>query len=295
MKILILGVSGMLGHVLFTKLAENPSLEVFGAVWCKEKLARVFPGQLLERVTGGLDADNPESLMEVVAGVSPEVVINCIGIVKQNPLSADPLPVISVNALFPHRLALVCISAGARLIHFSTDCVFDGTGGNYHEAVPPNPTDLYGRSKALGEIDYPLCLTLRTSFIGHELFTRWGLLEWFLSQEVKVRGYSRTVFSGFTTVELAWIIDNAILPRHDLKGICHLSAKPISKYDLLNLIKERYGSMIEIESDDSACCDRSLDSSLFHRATGYLAPPWTDMIDAMYRDYKTSPHYERRF
>src|SRR5207253_2340396 len=151
----------------------------------------------------------------------------------------DPVVCLSINSLFPHRLARLCHAAKARLIHVSTDCVFSGRKGNYTEADQPDAEDLYGRSKLLGEVQGPGCLTLRTSIIGRELDTRQGLVEWFLSnQGRKVKGYRRAIFSGLTTDALSELIGRIILNHPDLEGLWHVASAPINKFELISLVRD---------------------------------------------------------
>jgi dTDP-4-dehydrorhamnose reductase len=197
--------------------------------------------------------------------------------------------------LFPHRLALICGLAGARLIHISTDCVFDGVRGGYRETDPPSPVDLYGHSKWLGELtDYPSCLTLRTSIIGHELKGKYGLVEWMLSRQSPVSGYTNAFFSGVPTVELARIIKDYVLPNPVLSGLYHVSAEPISKFELLRLVNDRYQMGNTVVPFDDVHIDRTLISDRFREATGYRPPPWRELVKAMYHDYVESACYHDR-
>uniref|UniRef100_UPI0040470F2B sugar nucleotide-binding protein n=1 Tax=Aliarcobacter sp. TaxID=2321116 RepID=UPI0040470F2B len=173
-RILILGVTGMLGHTLFKEMNKNDSFEVFGTTRSKSGLQGYFTDEELLKIRDGIDADNFETVIRAIAGVQPTIIINCIGIIKQLPISKDPLTAITVNAQLPHRLSLVTRTANARLIHISTDCVFDGKKGNYTEKDSSNADDLYGKTKYLGEVHYPHCITLRTSIIGHELKTNYS-------------------------------------------------------------------------------------------------------------------------
>lgn len=291
-RVLILGATGMLGHALFFQLHKEQCLEVYGTVRNHHDIGRFFSLQQQERIQGGVDADNFDSIVRAVAAVRPDTVINCIGLIKQLPEANDPLVAIPLNAMLPHRLALLCKAAGSRLIHFSTDCVFDGIKGAYVEADSTSALDLYGRTKALGELEYPHCLTIRTSIVGHELKGKFGLVDWFLSQSDKVRGFTRAIYSGFPTVELCRIICEFVLPHPELKGIIHVSSSPISKYDLLMLVAETYGKEISIEPYDDFVVDRSLDSSSFTRNTGYQSPPWPELVAAMYRHYMESSLYQ---
>lgn len=283
-KIVILGATGMLGHTLFARLSEQKNLDVYATARNKEALSQWFTPRLLEKIFSDVDADNFVSIVKILGEVKPDTVINCIGIIKQLPEAQDPIASITMNALFPHRLAAACKAARARMIHISTDCVFSGDKGNYTEKDRPDAVDLYGRTKLLGEVEYPHCITLRTSIIGHELKGKHGLIEWFLSQEGKVRGFTHAIYSGFPTVEMARIISEYVIPNKDVKGLYHVSSHPISKYDLLRLVAERYGKKIEIEQYDDFCCDRSLDSGRFRSLTGYNPPSWPELVEKMYHD-----------
>ncbi|HEX9190826.1 MAG TPA: SDR family oxidoreductase [Candidatus Deferrimicrobiaceae bacterium] len=293
-RVLVLGATGMLGHVLFSRLSGRAEFAVSATVRDAAGLDRWFPPDLLGRIRGGVDAERFDTVARVLEETRPDVVVNCIGIIKQLPLAKDPVVSITVNALFPHRLARACAEAGARLIHVGTDCVFSGEKGNYRESDHPDATDLYGRTKWLGEVESPHCVTLRTSIIGHELSGRHGLIEWFLAQEGSVRGFARAVFSGFPTVELAGIVAERVIPNEGLSGLYHVSSEPISKFELLHLVREQYGRKIRVERDEAFACDRSLDSSRFREATGYQPPPWPAMVSRMHADFLRSPMYGSR-
>lgn len=290
-KILILGLSGMLGHKLFLQLSRHKNYEVYATARNRDKWIEDLPPDLSARVRFNVEAGDMEGITRIIAETGPDLVINCIGIVKQQALGKDHLASISINALFPHLLARACGQEGTRLLHISTDCVFSGNKGGYTEDDTPDCVDLYGRSKLLGEVDYPHCLTLRTSIIGPELGSQNGLIAWFLAQENKIQGYTRHIYSGFTTVELARIIARYIISNPSLSGVYHLSSDPISKYDLLCLVAKRYGKEIEIEPYDGTVCDRSLDSAKLRRLLDYTPPSWPDMIDRMYRDHSSSPYF----
>lgn len=285
-RILILGATGMLGHTLFTRLAGRENCHVHATARTLKGLGAWFSPQHLARIHGSVDASDFDSILRVFAEVKPDVVINCIGIIKQLPVAQDPLIAIGINALFPHRLALACKASGARLIHISTDCVFKGDRGNYTEDDPVDADDLYGRSKFLGEVLDPHCVTLRTSIIGHELQGTLGLVDWFLAQQGKVRGFTRAIYTGFPTVEMEHIIAEHVIPNRNLSGLHQVSSAPISKYDLLQLVATQYGKQIAIERHDEFVCDRSLNSSRFRTMTGYTPPAWPLMVAAMWRDYQ---------
>lgn len=276
----------MLGHVLYEELSGNQNLDVYGTAR-NGNLKHWFSDILLEDIFTEVDAVNPDSVAKVIYTCKPDVVINCIGVIKQLETGSDPLTSIEINALLPHYIANYCASVGAKLIHFSTDCVFDGKKGNYNEADTPDATDLYGRTKILGEVLCHNNLTIRTSIIGHELKNKVSLIEWFLSQSDSVQGYKRAIFSGLPTIELVEAIKCIVFCEKDLQGLYHLSSHPISKYELLKLVAAQYKNTIEIRSDDSVILDRSLDSSKFRKATGYQPPAWPELVIKMHRHYIT--------
>ena len=280
-KVLLLGASGMLGNAMLRLFANSDGFDAVGSARSAAVL-RLLPQELRERVVCGVDVENVDSLARLFAQVRPEVVVNCIGLVKQLAEADDPLQAIPINALLPHRLARLCQVAGARFVHISTDCVFSGTKGMYREDDPADAQDLYGRSKHLGEVDYPNAVTLRTSIIGHELASAHGLVGWFLAQSGPVRGFTRAVFSGLPTVELARVIRDHVLPRPQMHGLYHVSAEPIAKYELLRLVAQAYGRTNEITPDDKLVINRSLDSSRFRQLTGYVPPAWPELVRTMH-------------
>ena len=283
MRVLVLGASGMLGNAVLRLFAQSPGYSAVGSARSAGVL-RLLPQELRDRVICGVDVENIDSLTRLFASTRPDIVINCIGVVKQLAEADDPLTAIPINALLPHRLARLCEVARARLIHVSTDCVYAGTMGMYREEDASDAKDLYGRSKYLGEVDYPHAVTLRTSIIGHELNSAHGLVGWFLAQQGSVRGYTRAVFSGLPTCELAGVIRDFVLPRPELRGLYHVASAPITKYALLELIAKTYRKSIEIVPSAEVVIDRSLDSSRFRGATGYVAPPWPELVRRM-RDF----------
>ena len=225
------------------------------------------------------DITDDAALGRALGQAQPEAVVNCVGLIKQHDDARDETRMRRVNAEFPHRLAKQCAALGQRLIHFSTDCVFAGTKGNYTEADPADATDLYGQTKHEGEVTEPHCVTIRSSVIGHEIDSRLALLDWFLSQKGQsIRGFTRAIYTGFTTLEMARIVER-ILTRHpSLSGLWQLASEPISKHDLLKLCQTKLNWEGTIEPDDSFVCDRSLSGKRFNQATGYQPPSWETMI-----------------
>jgi dTDP-4-dehydrorhamnose reductase len=291
MKVLVLGATGMLGHKLCQVLRER--FETWATV--RREPATWFTTSILDgkQIVHGVDATAFDSVASAVVAVRPDVVVNAIGIVKQQPAANDPTVSLAINSHFPHRLSALCQASGVRLIHFSTDCVFSGRRGRYTEDDPPDPEDQYGRSKLRGELNDSSCLTLRTSMIGRELDTTLGLLEWFLSnREKRVKGYTQAIYSGFSTLTLAHIIADLIAHHPHLSGIYHVSSAPISKYDLLCLLRQAYQVPIEIEPSAEVRCDRSLISVRFQAATGFAAPSWTRLVEELAAD--STPYDEWR-
>lgn len=284
-RILIFGVTGMLGHTLFKSMSRNHDFDVFGTTRSAAGLSRFFSSDELSRIRDLVDADNFDTVMRAIASIKPDIIINCIGLIKQLPVAKDPLTTITANAQLPHRMSLVACAAGARMIHISTDCIFSGAKGNYTEDDPSDATDLYGRTKYLGEVEYPHCITLRTSIIGHELKTELSLIDWFLNQTGTVKGFTKAIYTGFPTVEMERIIANYVIPNENLSGTYHVSSAPISKYDLLDLVRCVYKKQIDIEKFDEIAIDRSLDSGKFQLATGYKPPVWDAMVEDMYADF----------
>lgn len=291
MRVLILGGSGMLGHKLWQTCAPRfETNATFRRAFRFSTSLGIFDKS---RILEGVFVEDFDTVAKAFALVRPEVVVNCVGIVKQDAAAKDHVSSITVNSLFPHRLAQLCRTAGARLIHLSTDCVFSGRKGNYRESDFTDSEDLYGRTKVLGEVDYENCLTLRTSMIGRELQSSHGLIEWFLAQRGKtVRGFKRAVFSGFTTTALADVIADIVADHPQLRGTWHVAADPINKFDLLSLVRQTYELDVEIEADESFVCDRSLDGGRFRQATGFALQPWPEMITQMAQD--TTPYKEIR-
>jgi dTDP-4-dehydrorhamnose reductase len=280
MRIMILGVTGMLGNAMFRVLSESSDLAVFGTAR-GENSRRYFPSSFSSQIIVGVNVENHDSLVGAFATVRPDVVVNCIGLVKQLADANDPLQAVPINTLLPHRLAALCQASSARLIHISTDCVFSGAKGNYLETDFPDAYDLYGRSKLLGEVDCPHAITLRTSIIGHELSGNRSLVNWFLAQHGAVNGFTRAIFSGLPTVELATVVRDVVLPHKELHGLYHVSSDPINKFDLLQLVAKTYGKVIEINPVEDLVIDRSLNSDRFKKATGYLPPEWTVLAQRM--------------
>ncbi len=282
MRVLILGVTGMLGSAMFRVLSEDKNLDVYGSAR-SGSFNRHFSVELSSKIVSGVDVENHDSLLKAFAVTQPDIVVNCIGLVKQLADANDPLQAVPINTLLPHRLAMLCQAVSARLIHISTDCVFSGTKGSYLETDFPDAYDLYGRSKLLGEVDHPHAITLRTSIIGHELSGQRSLVNWFLAQQGATKGFTQAIFSGLPTVELATVVRDVVLPRSQLHGLYHVASQPINKFDLLGLIASVYGKNIEIIPSAELVIDRSLNASRFNQETGYTPPDWSVLVARMHK------------
>nr|WP_218643212.1 SDR family oxidoreductase [Pseudomonas gingeri] len=283
-RVLVLGVTGMLGNAVFRVFSADPGYEAWGTLRSAAAI-RSFPAPVSGRLLKGIDVLDQDALATVFSRVRPDVVINCVGLIKHLADAKDPLTALPINAMLPHRLARLCELSGARLIHVSTDCVFSGRKGGYLESDPSDAEDLYGKSKYIGELhDLPHAITLRTSIIGHELDSNHALVDWFLSEHGSVKGFTKAIFSGLPTVELARVMKDFVIPHSSLSGLYHVAAEPIAKFDLLGLIAAEYGKQIDIRPDDALVIDRSLDGSRFRQATGYVAPAWPELIQTMSAD-----------
>lgn len=271
----------MIGSAMFRVLSEKKEWEVRGTLR-SNAWKRFFPETLAGKLIPDVDVERHDALVRVFAQVQPDVVVNCVGLTKHHSEAEDPLLSIPLNALLPHRLADLCAATGSRLVHVSTDCVFSGTRGGYLEDDAPDAVDVYGKSKHLGEVDDAHAITLRTSTIGHELQSAYGLLEWFLSQQGSCKGFNRAIFSGLPNTEFARVVRDVVIPRPELHGLYHVGADPIGKYELLKLIARVYGKQIDIVRDDEFSIDRSLNSARFNQATGYKAAAWPELIQAMH-------------
>jgi dTDP-4-dehydrorhamnose reductase len=281
-KILVLGATGLLGNAMLRSMSKASDAHVEGTIR-REAARELFAPEHAPRLTVVEDIENPDVLARLFDQARPDVVINCIAVGR--PAPAEPMRSISVYSVLPRRLSLACRLSGARLIQISSDGVFSGKKqGSYTEDDPPDADDVYGISKLLGEITEPHAITLRTSIIGHELQSRAGLLEWFLSQQGRCSCYTQAIFSGFPTTVLAGLIRDVVIPRPNLNGIYHVATRPISKFDLLQLVAKRYGKSIELIPDDRAAPNRSLVAARFEKATGYVAPDWPTLVDLMYSD-----------
>ena len=283
MKVLVLGGAGMLGHKLVQALraaGHEAVPTIRGSL--NDSPAHSVPILTEGHTIEGLDVADEAALVDAVGETDPDAILNAVGVIKQRGAAKEAIPSVRINALLPHLLA----GMGPRLIHFSTDCVFDGRDGDYTEDSFPNATDLYGRSKLLGEVtDAPNALTLRTSIIGRELSHFGSLVEWFLGQDGKpVKGFSRAIYTGLTTNAMAGLSVRLLEDRPDLAGLYHVAAPKIDKHELLLKLQSAFGTNAEIAPDPTFVLDRSLDATRFWRETGWTPPTWDEMIRTLASD-----------
>ena len=281
MKILVLGASGMLGSAIIRILSENQNWKVLGTIRSDES-RKFFDKKINENLVKVNNIIHSDNLFKIFQQIKPEIVINCISLGKELLKKSDPLMMIPVYSLLPHQLSKLCNENETRLVQISTDGVFSGKKGNYTENDVSDAEDIYGITKHLGELIEKHTITIRTSIIGHEINTKNGLVEWFLSQKKQCECFSNAIFSGFPTVVLAEIIRDFIIPNNQLNGVYHIASKPISKCELLTLIAKEYGLEIKLITNNKIKINRSLNADRFKTATGYVSPDWKELIKSMH-------------
>jgi dTDP-4-dehydrorhamnose reductase len=283
-KLIVLGATGLLGSTLLKYFSKQSNIKCYGIIRKNSDIDKIKNIKNVKLYK--IDYKNKNSILKVFNKIKPNLIINCIGVVKQLTHKNQLSEIIRINSFLPHYLTeLANVKNKTRFIQFSTDCVFSGTKGKYKETDFPGAQDIYGRSKLLGELTYPNTLTLRTSIIGHELQTKYSLLSWFLDQKKPIKGYKNAIFSGLTALEIAKFLDKFIIPNKKLNGMYHLSGNTISKYELLNLVKSVYKKDIKIIIDKKVKINRSLNSNLLQKQTGYKPPNWTKLIQEMFEFY----------
>ena len=280
MRVVVTGASGMIGSTLARVISGSGAYDVIGVG--RRKFAVSNPGFHYREFP---DLSSEDAVRRLYSDFCPDIVINCAGLTKHHPSGGDPVEALRANALLPHFLGAEAETRKCRFIHISTDCVFRGDKGHYLETSLLDAEDIYGKSKGFGELIGDKHLVLRTSTIGHETGTSFGLLEWFLGTAGKCRGFSNVFFSGLPTIELANLLIAFILPHNDLAGLYNIGGKRIDKHSLLSIIADIYGHDIEIINDPGFVIDRSLDSSKFLNKTGYKAPDWPELIEKMFADW----------
>jgi len=284
MKIIILGCSGLLGNTITKYFLGINDFETYPIIRDSSKI-KFFGKNFYKNFIEIKNVFDLSGFEKKIKPLRADIIINCLGVTNKF-FSKNPNMIqnfIKINSLFPHQLYQLCSELNIRLIHFSSDCIFSGKKGSYSEFDIPDPIDIYGKSKLLGELDYEKCLTIRKSVIGHEILSKNGLLEWFIDQKNDVKGFKKVLFSGLTTLELSRILEKHIIPMNDLNGIINVTGKSITKYDLLKKIAKFYKKSIKVIPDESVEIDRSLDGSNFTRLSGYSPKSWDELIISMHQ------------
>jgi dTDP-4-dehydrorhamnose reductase len=239
-KILVLGVTGMLGHEIYKNKHFNEYFLYGTTSKSKEEIKKInFLNNKNIFTKLKIENKNLCNFEKIIKKINPDIVINCIGLIKQKQSTNSEF--IFINSYFPHKLQEIIekINENIKLIQISTDCVFNGKKGNYTEKNIPDETEIYGNSKYFGELNKKNVLTIRTSIYGRELFSKKSLLEWFINSKKKIlNGYSNFFFSGLSTMELSRIL--SFLIKENKKGLIHISSNKISKYSLLKLFNKKF-------------------------------------------------------
>ncbi len=280
MRILVLGGNGMLGHHFLQSWQRRHDVKVT----LRDDSSRYSDSRLFDETSCYFEIDVRDlaKLSRTIEHFRPDAVINATGVNKQIAGVGNIEQVIEVNALFPHKLARICETAKARLIQFSSDCIFSGKQGRYVETDESDAVDVYGKTKFLGEVDQAHVVTLRKSTIGLELGGKHGLVEWFLAQHGPIKGFRKAIYSGLISSELVRVVEMILLRQPDLSGVWNVASTAISKYDLLTQLQSRLDMQkADIIMDDSFVCDRSLDGTRFELKTAYKAPDWDSMLDEL--------------
>ena len=273
MKILILGADGMIGHKIAHSLYQDFDLILTSRKKISIESIGVNSGKFIYH-----DFLN-NMTYDLLNKIMPDVVINCVGITTRRGIKDSYNNTILLNSKLPHSLDSWVKSNSKKLIHFSTDCVFSGTKGNYLDNDIPDANDLYGETKSAGEIDSGNTLNIRCSMIGRELFNFTELFEWLnMNKNKKIEGFSNVIYSGITTVRMGKIIHYILKHKLNLSGIYNISSVPISKYDLLVKLSNAFSLNVQIEENTDNKSNKVLISKKFTEITGIYPPNWDDLI-----------------
>ncbi len=286
MRILILGANGLIGYTLWKQFQEKYDTY---AVTRLPKATLAEHTSLFEsdKVIDKIDISDFHHLTGIIRALRPECILNGTGVTKRRHEIHHIETALTINSLFPHKLAEWCLGQGIRLINFSTDCVFHGDSGDYNEESITTAIDNYGRTKAFGEVtDMMNCVTIRSSFIGREIMHKTELLEWFLAQDGKsIKGFTNALYSGVSTIQMSKVVSHILDNFPNLHGLYQLAPeKPISKYDLLCIAKKAFGSSVQIVTDDSFISNKSLNGSKLKNEIGFEVPSWNTMMTELAQD-----------
>ncbi len=265
-SVLILGSSGLIGSTLYRYLSSKKKLSVHGTYNSnKPNFKKIIKYNFLK---------DPANFFKEY-----DLIINCIGITKHNENKSNISLVYNLNIKLPLILNDLVKKKITKVIHISSDCIFSGAKGDYKENDNDYALDIYGQSKRIAELVMKESLIIRTSTIGHEIFYKYGLLEWFLANKKKCKGYNNAFFNGLTTLELAKIIYAFFINKSFYpKSVINVGSEKISKYELLFIINKLYCKNIEIERDLNFKIDRTLNISKFLNLTAYKPKTWYKML-----------------
>jgi dTDP-4-dehydrorhamnose reductase len=292
MKILILGGNGMIGHKIYQVL-KSYFIETWVSLRYNKSCYEKFDFFDLNKILYNIDLVNLENLSNHLNILNPDIIINAAGITIRRGVNNELSKTIRLNSVLPHFLEeWGTASIGTRIIHLSTDCVFSGESGNYSESSFTDAKDMYGRTKALGELNGSSSLTLRSSMIGREIDNNTELLEWFLKNNNKeIKGYSNALYSGITTLQMALFIKDIILSFPTLTGIINIASNPISKYDLLILLNKHFNNQSKILKDETYVSKKNLNAQKFYSITNFNIPDWENMIKDLKQDSDNNYKY----
>ena len=279
MRILILGIDGMIGHKIAQSLSYD--YEVIGSSRKNINLEDIGLTKGLLFNNDFLKNDYDTFLNKIL----PDIIINCIGITTRRGISNNSLNTDFINNQFPHKILEWTSKKNKKLIHFSTDCVFSGKKGNYLDGDQPDAEDIYGLSKAKGEINSENALTIRCSMIGREIYNHTELFEWLYSMKNKeIKGYTNVIYSGVTTFWMGQVINKLLSENMNLNGIYNIASKPISKYELLFKLSNVFKLNVNIIPNPNIKSNKVLISKKFTEITGINIPNWDELIGEFKND-----------
>lgn len=290
MRVLVVGGSGMLGHKLVHVLSGDPAFDVHCTVRRGPPSGFVAPRATYHE---GIDVfEGVDELRRTLRALEPEIVVNAVGAVKQRDLSSKLEETFFVNGTLPHLIPLLAEREATRVLHFSTDCVFQGDRGGYMETDVPDAEDVYGRSKACGEIDYGRHLTLRTSIIGFEVTRGLSLVSWLFTRPPRseIAGYTKAIFSGLPTVTLARSVQSLLTSGMFPSGLYHVASEPIDKHSLLQRLIEAFHLDVSLAPREDVIIDRSLNDVRFRGLTGETTPGWDELVRELVEDFDSLPY-----
>ncbi len=279
MKVLILGVDGMIGHKIAHYLEDH--FDLTGT--SRKKLSGLDIGLKKIRIINiDLFYNDYKKLLKEN---NPDIIINSAGITTRRGIDQRLDEARYINNLLPISLAHWVKKHNKKLIHFSTDCVFSGKKGNYLDEDIPDAEDLYGKLKGMGEVHNSNTLIIRCSMIGREIFNHTELFEWLNSMKDKqVEGFSNVIFSGVTTSWMGNTLNDILKHNFDLSGIYNISSQPISKYDLITKLSRAFNLNIDIIKNINIKSNKVLNSKKFTEITGINCPSWDTLIDQFVED-----------